>query len=197
MAAAVGAEPRRRAERRPLIPRGWVRSPAFTGLAGAVAAAAVLTLWPGGQHDEAPSAPAARFVMHPVELVSAQDRVEWNHEHVIAPGHTLKTVVERGDGAAHQLRLRSEGPVDVSIVHDDPTTADPQDGTQRFTLHGVRDPVLHAPRARDLVVIRNDGAHPVHVSVRTPPAAVRITTSATGRCEPPPGAPHVTWRSCG
>jgi hypothetical protein len=143
---------------------GWsgmtIRSHMMTGLSGTFAG---VLLWfaifglgfnSSGQNS--------RFALHPVEFHSASDKMVWNHHDIILPGRTLRKNVKQGSVIPYHFRLKSNGPVDIVIRHEAPKKD--ANSSHRFAMHGVRYASLHTPQEKDVIVIRNEGDHPVELN---------------------------------
>lgn len=143
---------------------GWsgvtIRSHIMAGLSGAMAG---VFLWFAifGLGFNSPGQ-NLRFAIHPVEFHSARDKMDWNHHDVILPGHTLRKNVKQGSETPFHFRLKSDGPVDIVIRHE--AQQKDANSSHRFALHGVRYASLHTPQEKDVIVIRNDGNHPVELN---------------------------------
>jgi hypothetical protein len=103
-----------------------------------------------------------RFALHPVEFHSATDKIAWNHQDVILPGQTLHKTVKQGSANSFHFRLKSVGPVDLVIKHETPQKD--ANSSHNFALHGVRYASLRTPQEKDVIVIRNEGDHPVELN---------------------------------
>ncbi|MBT5550316.1 MAG: zf-HC2 domain-containing protein [Nitrospina sp.] len=150
---------------RKAIFNGWsgmtIRTHMMAGLSGTFAG---VLLWFAifGLGLNAPKE-ASRFLLHPVEFHTVEDKMEWNHHDMIPPGHTLRKTVKQGSENSFHFRLKSDGPVDLVVRHETPK----DHADHRFSLSGVRYASLHVPQKKDVIVIRNEGDHPVELKAYT------------------------------
>jgi len=160
-----------------VLPKSWVSS-AFPGLIGAMAGILLfIIVWPNGK---APLQNTPRFQLHPVEFHEAKEKIIWNHNHTLLPGHTLRKTVIKGHDQPYHFRFQSDGPVNIVVTHD--ILEEKNDPRQKITLHGIRYASLNKPQKQDIIIIRNEGNEPVHISAYTEnPGGIRAKVKEYGK----------------
>ncbi|MEO8114264.1 MAG: hypothetical protein ABI655_07790 [Phenylobacterium sp.] len=151
--------------RRPEGGRRLVPAPLWMALAGAAATlalAVVVTPVRDARLASRAVSDAARLVVLDVPFRTAADMVGWNRSIDLAPGEATRLAVSRSQAGDLHLRIVGGGDVDVTLVHARPAAADVQRRIQGGAVHYA---ALPAPRAGDVLVVRNHGAGHVAVAV--------------------------------
>lgn len=134
------------------------------GLVGAVAAVLLVVFFmPGTMTQTDMTAP--RFQLQQIAFHETKDKVDWDQSHTLQPGQVLKHRVVKGHVDAYHFRLKSSGPVNVVIDHNDAESD--TESVHRLPLQGVHYASLNKPKTGDVIVIRNEGEEPIEVSAFT------------------------------
>jgi hypothetical protein len=148
------------------------------GLVGAVAAVLlVVFIMPVTLKQTDMTAP--RFQLQPIAFHETKDKVEWDGTHTLQPGQVLKHRVLKGHKDAYHFRLKSSGPVNIVIGHNDAESD--TESLHQVSLQGVHYATLKQPKANDVIFIRNEGDEPIEINSFTQgkPEALHSEMTAT------------------
>ena len=100
-----------------------------------------------------------RLIIHKIPLRSAEDTVNWNHQHTILPFQVVRLNIRESSPDPYYFHVSSLKPVDFSLVHNQ--KKQDFENFKKIRLQGVQYFILKNPQSQDVIHITNHGEHPV------------------------------------